>query len=199
MKKAKTPAYPLSWEDSNRLIAGLFKDGKYRHSAYVRLAVDFGFRYVDTSKLTWGDVLRNRVGVLHITEQKTGKPATRTIYDNTKSHILSCWEALEHPEYDEPIMLSQKPGRDGKKRVATVQNLNQIMKRKETGWIAQYDLTIHPQNFSTHSFRKTFGMKAYEKGGVVLAKKVLNHESLEVTNRYLLLDERDVLAFNPYE
>lgn len=50
------------------------------------------------------------------------------------------------------------------------------------------------QNISTHSFRKHAGMTIYRKSGndIELTRRFLNHSSINVTQRYLRVDEEDI-------
>lgn len=184
-RNPKNPAHSLTWDEAIYLLGKLFENGRYRHSAYVKLAITFGFRFVDTSRIRWGDILRSRTGVYETTEQKTGKQIRKTIESDLREHISACWQALNCPDMREYILTSQKSG-----KITSVQSMN--MTAKNT-WIPLYDLKIEPKNFSTHSFRKTSAKRIYNKYGLIAAKNWLNHADTKVTERYLLLKEDEIL------
>lgn len=191
-KTPQNPAYPISIEEANRLANGLLKNRKYRHSAYVTLAVKLGFRFSDLSKLTWKQLFRAPKKTLIIKEQKTGKTAKRILGDDLMNHIKICYDALGMPDANEPILLA--PGKAGKEgKVISIQSMNKTAK---TTWIDLYDLDIDPSNFSQHSFRKTSAVAIANARGIHAAKAWLNHSSLEHTERYLLLKGNEVLAMN---
>jgi len=191
-KTPKNPAHPISIEEANRLTIGLLQNGKYRHSAYVALAVKLGFRFSDLSQLTWKQLFRAPKKTLIIKEQKTGKTAKRLLGGDLMGHIKACYDALGMPDSSEKILLAPgKAGREGK--TISIQSMNKTAKRT---WIDLYDLDIDPTTFSQHSFRKTSAVAIAEARGIHAAKKWLNHSSLEHTERYLLLKDNEVLSMN---
>lgn len=188
----KNPAFPLEWEDGQSLIQGLFRHGKYKHAAYVKLAIDLGLRFVDTSRITWGDILDSRTGVFQTTEQKTKKKARRTITPELVRFIGDCFQFMNCPEKKEPILVSR---RKGKVAIISIQAMNMICQGK---WIDLYDLKIEPTNFSQHSFRKTSAMRVYNQHGLIHAKNWLNHNDTRMTERYLLLKDQQILDIDLY-
>lgn len=50
------------------------------------------------------------------------------------------------------------------------------------------------ENISTHSFRKCAGMRMYRMSGndIELTRRFLNHSSVNITQRYLRVDEEDI-------
>jgi len=50
------------------------------------------------------------------------------------------------------------------------------------------------ENISTHSFRKHAGMTIYRESGndIELTRRFLNHSSINITQRYLRVDEEDI-------
>ncbi len=184
MKKPKNPAYPLSIEDTNKLINGLFSHGKYKHAAYVALACTLGLRYSDTSKLTWNDILKKRGKTLKVIEQKTGKVVDRQIKPELHDFIDKCFTLRKANDADKPILTSQMGD-----NIISIQSMNMTAKNK---WIDLYDLDINPKNFSQHTFRKSAAMRVYESGGLPAAKTFLNHASLQATSAYLLISESEL-------
>lgn len=182
----KNPAFPIEWDEAQKLIDGLFRHGKNRHAAYVKLATTLGLRYSDTSRITWGQILDSKTGVFQSTEKKTGKVARRTISTDLVEFIAACYQSENCPPKDQPILTSQKGG-----KIVSIQSMNMTAKGK---WIDLYDLKIEPRNFSQHSFRKTSAMRVYDLHGIVQAQNWLNHASATETAKYLLLNEKQKLA-----
>lgn len=189
----ENPAFPLSWEDSQNLINGLFRHGRCKHAAYVKLAIDFGLRYSDTSRITWGQILDSKTGIFQTIEAKTKKKARRTISPDLVRFIGDCYQFLNCPPKKEPILVSK---RKGKVAIISTQAMNMVCKKT---WIDLYNLTIDARNFSQHSLRKTSAMQVYNKHGLVHAKNWLNHSDTRMTEKYLLLRDQQILDINLYE
>ena len=69
-------------------------------------------------------------------------------------------------------------------------------------WEAQtktnlYDYKVKIGNFSTHTFRKTFGRYVYETNNrsaeaLVLLNKILNHTSIQITKTYIGITQDEI-------
>ena len=73
----------------------------------------------------------------------------------------------------------------------TIQYVN--MKLKEF----KYKYHLHIENFSTHTFRKTFGRYVYDTNNhsaesLILLNKILNHSSIAVTKTYIGITQEEV-------
>lgn len=73
----------------------------------------------------------------------------------------------------------------------TIQYVN--MKLKEF----KYKYKLRIDNFSTHTFRKTFGRYVYDKSehsaeSLILLNKILNHSSIQVTKTYIGITQEEV-------
>ena len=76
-------------------------------------------------------------------------------------------------------------------RPISIQYINRILKK----WIVKYELDIN--NFSTHSFRKTFGRYVYDKGGrdektLMYLNRIFKHASLDTTMIYLGIRDEEI-------
>ena len=189
-RQPKNPAFPLSESDASKLIDGLFRHGKYKHAAYVKLSISFGLRFSDTSQITWGEILDSRTNVFSTTETKTSKPARRGIHPELKEFIESCWQGLKCPDKNQAILINAQ-----RTKISSIQSMNMICQKR---WIDLYDLNIDKVNFSQHSFRKTSAMIVYNKKGIVMAQNWLNHADSKETARYLLINELDIIDFNVF-
>ena len=174
----------LPWEEANYLAERLYRDGNFKGSAYVMLGINFGLRFSDLQKVSWGDILESSTGVWICQEKKTSKITTRHITPTLKTHIEKCWSGLNWPESSTAILLNNR--KEDPKPISR-QSQNKTLKR----WHDLYNLSIERGRFSTHSFRKCAGYRFYEVSGYNLeaARNFLNHSSIEVTRVYLeLLD-----------
>ena len=73
------------------------------------------------------------------------------------------------------------------------QYLNRLVKK----WKEKYSLKI--DNFSTHTFRKTFGRYVYEKNGrtqesLIMLQYIFRHHSITTTMRYIGIRDDEVSA-----
>lgn len=185
-KEPQNPSFRIDHDEANRLVVGLFNNRRYRHSAYIFLALNFGLRYSDTSRISWSDILNSGKKPIRIIEKKTGKVAERIVQPNVKAFIESCYQALDKPDIEQPILLSQKSG-----NISSIQSMN--MTAKNT-WIDLYNIDISRENFSQHSFRKTSAWSKYQQYGIVAAQHWLNHSSTDTTNKYLQIKRSEVAA-----
>ena len=172
-------------EDIRRLKEYFLVRNQHRNYAMVTVALNTSLRIGDLLGLTWGDVynFRSRKYREHIvlTEQKTGK---RNIIALNKEAI----QALETLK----DTLKDVTGKDYifKSRVG----LNQPIVRSYAFRIikeAVCDLNLEG-TISCHSLRKTFGYHAWKKGvPPALIMSIYNHSSIEITKRYLSIDQDD--------
>ena len=91
-----------------------------------------------------------------ITAKKTNKTHVIPIGQNASDHFTSLYKLMGKPPKRDIILVGQK-GEEGK--AVSIQYINRTLKK----WAVKYDLDI--DNFSTHTFRKTFGRYVYDKGG----------------------------------
>ena len=157
-----------------------------RNYALINLGLHTALRISDILKLQWKDVydMENDMFRSHITiwEKKTGKQNIVALNPHTK-------EALE--EY---------------KRICQMEPNNYIftrttdyhtpLSRSQAFRIVKYAAkqTLHDENISCHSLRKTFGYHAWKQGTPpALLMDIYNHSSYRITKKYLGIeqDERD--------
>ena len=172
-------------EDIKRLKNYFLDKGKLRNYAMVTVALNTSLRIGDLLSLRWEDVYNFKTGVYreHITllEQKTGK---RNIIALNKEAI----QALETLKGS----LEDIAGKDYifKSRVG----LNQPIVRSYAFRIIKEAVCelILEGTISCHSLRKTFGYHAWKKGvPPALIMSIYNHSSIEITKRYLSIDQDD--------
>lgn len=134
--------------------------------------------------LRWEQILN--IEEFTIIEKKTGKKRKITINPQLQKHILECFEKIKPLGVRGYIFLSQKGG------VYSIQRINIMLKEIKK----KYKLNI--DNFSTHSFRKTFGRQVFNLSednsemALILLMDIFNHNSLSTTKRYLGLKDEEI-------
>ncbi len=185
-KNQLTTSEHLPYEEFTRLLDCLHRDGQYIWEMYARLSFCTACRASDTLRFRWKDVLG--VASVTIVEQKTKKTRQIPFNPAVQKSFYELWQLLGCPDKKDYIMASP----NGDKPV-TIQYVN--MKLKE--FKGKYRLRI--DNFSTHTFRKTFGRYVYDQSGhsaesLILLNKILNHSSIQVTKTYIGITQEEVAS-----
>lgn len=92
------------------------------------------------------------------------------------------------PSKKELILINHKGEND---KSVSIQYINRTLKQ----WAKKYELDI--ENFSTHTFRKTFGRYVYDKGGrdektLMYLNRIFKHSSLDTTLIYLGIRDDEI-------
>lgn len=183
-KNQLTTSDHLPYEEFTRFLDCLHNDGEYRWEMYARLSFCTACRASDTLRFRWKDVLG--VSSVTIVEQKTQKTRKIPFNPSVQKSFDELWKLLGCPDKKDYIMASPQ----GDKPL-TIQFIN--MKLKEFKF--KYRLKI--DNFSTHTFRKTFGRYVYDSSNrsaesLILLNKILNHSSIQITKTYLGITQDEV-------
>lgn len=178
-----TTADPLIGGEYERFVNRLRADNEYVWELYARLSFCTACRSSDVRNFRWKDVL-GKAAV--ITEQKTKKVRQIPFSHQTRDKIKELYVLLGEPNVNEFIFKSPQ----GNKPI-TIQRVNQVLKEMKRRYRLKVD------NFSTHSFRKTFGRYVYDKPGdksdnLVKLNLILKHSSLEVTKRYIGITKEEI-------
>lgn len=167
-------------------LENYFKEkGEWRNYALVVMGLNTALRISDILELKWDDVY-NFIDMrykehLVLNEKKTGKETQIKLND-------SCIDALEllsqRIERCEPQLYIFK-SRTGENRPINRYQAYKIIKC--AGEAIGLDYAI-----SCHSLRKTFGYQAWQQGiPSALLMDIYNHSSMEITKRYLSIDQDD--------
>lgn len=183
-KGSITTADYLPYNDYKRLLANLEKDKKYRWCVYCTISFCLGLRISDILKLKWEDIINKNFIV--ITEKKTGKTKRIDISESAANRLKSFYSKLGHSALTGYIMANET----GIKPMSS-QYVNRILKT----WIKKYSLPIN--NFSSHTFRKTFGRYVYESNGkteesLILLNRIFRHSSIRNTIIYIGLTDEEI-------
>lgn len=183
-KHSYTTADYMPWDTMLNLTRKLFRDGKYRMSLLVACGSFFGLRVSDLLGLTWEQILGESFA---INEKKTGKHREIKVNAGLKEHIKECYKALDIKAPHEKCFLNRYGD------VISVQRINVVLKEIKVKYMLK-DI----QNFSTHSFRKTFGRQVVEMAGensemaIIKLDEIFNHSSTAITRRYLGLRQQEL-------
>lgn len=183
-KNQITTSDHLPYEEFTRLLDCLNKDEEYRWEMYARLSFCTACRASDTLKFRWKDILG--VASVTIVEQKTKKTRKIPFNPSVQKSFHDLWELLGCPDKKDYVMASPQ----GDKPM-TIQYVNQKLKE------FKHKYRLHIENFSTHTFRKTFGRYVYDTNNhsaesLILLNKILNHSSIQVTKTYIGITQEEV-------
>lgn len=186
MKGSVTTADYLPYADYQKLVQTLINEKKYWWACYCILSFCTGLRFSDVCKLKWSDVLDQRKIV--ITAKKTNKTHVIPIGQNAADHFVTLHKLMGKPSKKELILINHKGEND---KPVSIQYINRTLKQ----WAKKYELDI--ENFSTHTFRKTFGRYVYDKGGrdektLMYLNRIFKHSSLDTTLIYLGIRDDEI-------
>jgi integrase len=182
IKKHSNPADFLEWDELQRLIGELINSGKTKIALMVALPSYLGLRFSDYYGIKWGEIESK---IIHLKEKKTGKIRTITISEDLRDIINTC-----KPDNAKKSDFLFK-GNSGKP--VTIQYFNSELKRLKS------KCKINIDNFSTHTFRKSYGREVWKKDGysekrLILLSKIFNHSSTEITKIYLGITADEIAA-----
>lgn len=183
-KNQLTTSDYLSVDELKRLMKSLRKDNEYIWELYVRLSFSTALRASDVLSLTWEEILCRSYFIKR--EQKTGKTRKIPINDYTQKCIEEMYIIADKPNPSEVIFKSKITGLP-----FTIQYVNHKIKK----WKEKYNIKIG--NFSTHTFRKSFGRYVYDSAvdkseALVLLNKIFKHTAIETTKVYIGLREEEI-------
>lgn len=183
-KNQLTTSDHLSYKEFNRLLECLHNDGEYRWEMYARLSFCTACRASDTLNFKWRDILN--VSSVYVVEQKTKKTRKIPFNPSVQKSFCDLWRLMGCPDKNDYIMSSNRGDQP-----MTIQYINQKLKTFKK----KYRLKI--ENFSTHTFRKTFGRYVYDTNNhsaesLLLLNRILNHSSIQVTKTYIGITQEEV-------
>jgi integrase len=186
MKGRKTETQPIKWSMAMMLLDTLRDKGQDNTRLMLACGFFFGLRIGDILRLRWKDILKDN---FEIVEEKTGKTRTISIDPKLKEirdQILA--NSIIRPE--SLIFTFQRRDGDETKPISVVAANKRIKKVFE-----EYDIKC--KNPSSHTLRKTFGLRIYEvynrcEDALVLLSQIFNHRDISITRRYIGLTEQRI-------
>lgn len=158
---------------------------RLRDRALLDLAIDSKLRGCDLVKLKIGDVVSG--GSVKpraiIVQQKTGKPVQFEIVEPARSSLLA-WLERRGGTLDDFVFPSRC---DPSGHLSTRQYARLVDE-----WVTA--IGLRPQDYGTHSLRRTKASLIYKQTGNLRAIQILlGHTKIETTVRYLGVDVEDAL------
>jgi integrase len=183
-KGISTRSEALEFDDFQRLIQALHADKEYRWEMFCLISCTLALRISDVLNLKWKDLLHK--DHCTVTEIKTGKTRQIPLKQSNHTRITEIYALMGKPYEEEYVFINHKKG-----TVYTPQRVNQILKE----YRIRYKLPI--QNFSSHTFRKTFGRRVYNVRGkthdsIVRINRAFQHKSIGTTLIYLGIYQDEV-------
>ena len=160
-------------------------DGNHKISLLIACGCFFGLRISDLLTLTWEQLLDS--DTFELIEKKTDKKRVIKINSQLQKHIQECYTCLNPQSIETNCFVSQK------NCIYSIQRINIILKEIKI----KYNLKVN--NFSSHSFRKTFGRAVYNNAGdnsemaLVKLSELFNHSDIKTTRKYLGLRQEELL------
>ena len=181
----------LEWTEARRLLTELETEGQYNTALMCAAGFYFGLRVSDILRLKWGQVRRPKFTAV---EGKTGKTRVVTVHAEFAALLdryLAAIPARNQPAAGAYIFTPQRSHRHGQPISVTAANKRFAAALDRHG--------IDTANKSTHTMRKTFGRRVWEKNGkseaaLVLLSQIFNHQSIAVTRRYLGITADEISA-----
>ena len=183
-KGVLTKADYIPYEEYMRLLKELRADKDYFDELYMVMAFSTALRVSDVLTLRWHDILGK--AHVHKEEKKTGKVRRLKFTPETMERIVYLYKCLGSPDEREYLFRGQKMGEH-----ITSQRINQRLKAIRD----KYNVSV--TNFSSHTFRKTFGRYVWEANGctdeaLIKLCNIFKHSSTEITMRYLGLRDEEI-------
>lgn len=179
-----TTADYLPQSEYDRLLECLHEERLYVWEMFCRLAYCCQLRCSDVLGLTWKDVLHR--DHFYWKERKTGKTRKIDLNESVQVKFKEMYEHMQKPSLNQPIIYHER-----KKCAYTSQRVNQKLKE------FRYRYKLQIKNFSSHTFRKTFGRMVWEKAGktdeaLLWLRKIFNHSDMRVTEVYIGIQQDEI-------
>lgn len=183
-KNQLTTSDYLAYDEFQKLLAKLRVNKMYIWELYARISFCTALRSSDVLSLKWEDILGKDKMIIQ--EQKTKKVREISFNPSVKEKIRELYKLLNRPDESRFIFYSKTT-----KKSFTVQYVNAKLKE------FKYIFRLNIGNFSTHTFRKTFGRYVYETMGksaesLILLNNIFRHSSIQITQVYIGLRKDEI-------
>jgi integrase len=177
MKTKIKSAEHLDETEINRLLKYLLQNEIWTYYLLVRLGISTALRYSDLNRITWKDVLNQKV--LLIKEQKTGKIREIPLQQELVENLTKVYVKLGKPDLNQLVI-----GRH-------IRTINKQLK------IHGFNAGIRGRRLSSHSLRKSFGRAIFERNGrsdeaLIKLSQLFNHSSTAITRIYLSITKEEI-------
>lgn len=187
-KGKKTETQPIKWNKAMMLLDTLRDKKQDNTRLMLACGFFFGLRISDILNLTWEQISNESFTTQ---EQKTGKSRIISLdpkFIEIRDQIISSL----NKKPSGLIFIYNRAGADKKKPISTIAANKRIKKVFE-----QYDIKC--QNPSSHTLRKTFGLRIYEvhnkcDDALILLSQIFNHNDTSITRRYIGITKRRIAS-----
>jgi len=184
LKGVRTTSDYIGWDKMNMLCYDLHDDCDYMMALYINIASYTGLRMSDVLNLRWSSIIGKER--LELVEKKTKKHRVITLNKRTIKLVTEIFNEYEDLNIDSFIFESSRISGQPVTKAHICDQFKRIKKK--------YDINV---NFSSHSCRKVFGRKIWEKHGkseasLILLMDIFNHSKLSVTKVYLGLRSDEI-------
>lgn len=185
-KGQKTETQPIKWTKAMMLLDAMRDKNQDNNRLMLACGFFFGLRISDILQLTWENITQDEFVLI---ESKTGKerkialdPKMKVIRDQVLKNLLNKPTGL--------IFTYQRIDGDNEKPISVVAANKRIKKV-----FKEYDIVC--QNPSSHTLRKTFGLRVYENlnrcdDALILLSQIFNHADTATTRRYIGITQRRI-------
>ncbi len=156
-----------------------------RNFTLFTLGINTSLRIGDLLALKWGDVYdfesKQYFDHIRLIEQKTGKSTQIALNREAVLSLKRLQKAAGEIQKDHYIFQSREGQNRHIDRTQAFRIIRDAAKELQIGGV-----------ISCHSLRKTFGYHAWKNGvPPALIMSIYNHSSIEITKRYLSIDQDD--------
>lgn len=195
-KGSNTETAPMSWDQFQNLISRIkddietkpWSDQKKKQLSKFLLLISIGcycgLRGGDILKLRWYEIHEKET--LELIEEKTMKKRQITI-NNYLKNLITKYITVIKPDTINDLVFTNK---DGLKAIS-IQYTNRYLKNL----FKEYNIKV--KNPSTHTLRKTFGLRVYEMNfksddALITLSQIFNHSNTAITRRYIGLQGKKI-------
>lgn len=197
-------AKPIDWAKFSEVISTLRESKDYRNLLLFGASTFTGTRCSDWSKMVWSDFLysdkgkmacREEVVLREVKTRRFNKKRVVYIGEDFKGLLLECYAGMRIRNMGDALFIPKRGPQAGNKAGISTHGGNWMLKK-----VAK--MVGLPPDTTTHSFRKTFGLKIYQHLGqdhnaLLYVQRIFGHSSTLITMRYLGLEEEKVkTAYN---
>ena len=195
-KGIKTETSPMSWDQFQNLISRIthniehtpMNDQKKMQFSKFLILIGIGcfcgLRIGDILKLRWSDIHEKET--LEVIEEKTKKKRQITI-NNNLAILIGKYITVIKPDTTNDLVFTNKTG----SKALSIQYANRYLKKL----FSRYKIKV--QNPSTHTLRKTFGLRVYEMNfknddALITLSQIFNHSNTAITRKYIGLQGKKI-------
>lgn len=192
IKNQDSTTSAIEWNELVSLLAKLEAKDENRMLLYCTIATFTGLRIGDILKLKWADIIdpstQSVVSEIRICEQKTDKVRHIKLAPDCKPILQRAFKHSGVKELYRPIF----ENKFGKLKAVDVGVINDEIKRV----FSSYKVKCKG-NFSSHTFRKTFGKRIFDLNGqtdlaLVKLSMIFGHSAPSITRVYLGIQKSEL-------